>query len=79
MRSKMKSQRVQLGEINSQIEDTLLGIRLVKSFTNEAAEINKFEERNNRYLKYINTLWISVRTLANFTEQFQQGITGIER
>lgn len=51
MNSAMKEQRVQLGEINSQIEDTLSGIRLVKSFTNEDAEIEKFSKRNNLYLK----------------------------
>lgn len=51
MRSTMQEQRVNLGEINSQIEDTLSGIRLVKSFANENAEIDKFSKRNNRYLK----------------------------
>lgn len=51
MRATMQEQRVQVGEINSQAEDTLSGIRLVKSFTNENAEIEKFARRNNRYLK----------------------------
>ncbi len=129
MRVTMKEQRVQVGEINSQAEDTLSGIRLVKSFTNEQAETDKFAERNNLYLKIksktflqlagfrtttstvggvvylsvvvlgaifmlngkilagdyaayllsITTLWQCVGTLVNFTEQFQRGMTGIER
>lgn len=129
MRITMKEQRIQVGSINSQIEDTLSGIRLVKSFTNEKAEIEKFSERNNLYLKiksktyfqlagfrtttsclggavfitvvalgaifmmngqiksgdyaayilYTQTLWGCIGTLVNFTEQFQRGMTGIER
>lgn len=51
MRSTMQEQRIQVGEINSRIEDTLSGIRLVKSFTNEDAEVEKFSKRNSRYLK----------------------------
>ncbi len=129
MRATMREQRVQVGEINSQAEDTLSGIRVVKSFTNEQAETDKFGERNNLYLKIksktflqlagfrtttstvggvvylsvvvlgaifmlngkilagdyaayllsITTLWQCVGTLVNFTEQFQRGMTGIER
>ena len=129
MKASMKEQRVQVGVINSQIEDTLSGIRLVKSFTNEKAEIEKFSERNNEYLRiklrtffqfagflttvgamgnviyivvvaigavflmngeilagdyaayllYISTLWSCIRTLADFTDQFQRGMTGVER
>lgn len=129
MRSTMKEQRVELGRINSQAEDTLSGIRLVKSFVNEGAEVEKFSARNKMYLEiksktyfhlagfqcftgtlggvvyltvavlggvflmrhkiqagdyaayilYISTLWASIRTLVGFTEQFQRGMTGIER
>ena len=129
MRSAFKRQRHQVGEINSQVEDTLLGIRVVKSFANEEIEIEKFEKDNNRflnikkiayiymagfqtsnrafegllyilvvvagsiymingeispadltaYLLYINTLLATLRTIIQFTEQFQRGMTGIER
>lgn len=129
MRSTMKEQRVQLGRIHSQTEDSLSGIRVVKSFTNEGAEIDKFAEQNSLYLRiksrtyfhlagfhcftgtlgaviylmvgilggvflmkgkiqtgdyaayvlYITTLWQCIRTLVGFTEQFQRGMTGIER
>ena len=50
MRSAFKKQRHQVGEINSQVEDTLLGIRVVKSFANEDIEIDKFEKNNNKFL-----------------------------
>lgn len=129
MRITMKEQRVELGRINSQVEDTLAGIRVVKSFANEDAEIDKFGARNKNYLDiktktyfnlagfqcftgtlgamiylavavlggvflmnhkiqagdyaayilYISTLWTSIRTLVGFTENFQRGMTGIER
>lgn len=129
MRITMKEQRVELGRINSQVEDTLAGIRVVKSFANEDAEIDKFGVRNKKYLDiksktyfhlagfqcftgtlggviylavavlggvflmnhkiqagdyaayilYISTLWTSIRTLVGFTENFQRGMTGIER
>ena len=43
--------RKQVGEINSQVEDSLLGIRVVKSFTNEPIENSKFAKGNNKFLK----------------------------
>ena len=129
MRRNFKQQRVQIGEINSQVEDSLLGIRVVKSFANEEIEKQKFEDGNKEffrlkkkgyrymggfqatqrffegmmyltvvvagaffmrssginpadftaYLLYIGTLFASIRTIIQFTEQFQRGITRIER
>jgi len=132
-RKKMKQafakQREEIGELNSTLEDTLLGIRVVKGFANEEYEKEKFEKGNqtfyNRkkesykymarfqsctrffdglmyvavivlgsafmvkklispadliaYLLYIQTLITSIRKIVEFTEQFQKGITGIER
>jgi len=129
MRSAFKKQRHQVGEINSQVEDSLLGIRVVKSFANEDIESEKFEDGNKKfletkkvsylymagfqtsnrafegllyiivvvagslfmingkispadltaYLLYISTLLATLRTIIQFTEQFQRGMTGIER
>ena len=129
MRRAFKAQRNQIGEINSQVEDSLLGIRVVKSFANEEIEKEKFEEGNKKflgtkkvgyfymagfqtsnrffeglmylavvvagslfmingkinpadftaYLLYVSTLLASLRTIIQFTEQFQRGMTGIER
>ena len=129
MRRAFKEQRHQLGEINSRVEDTLLGIHVVKSFANEKIESEKFENGNRKflntkkmsylymagfqtsnkafegimylivlaagavfmvnggitpadltaYLLFVSTLLTTLRTIIQFTEQFQRGITGIER
>lgn len=129
MRAAFKSSRVQIGEINSQVEDSILGIRVVKSFANEDLEQQKFEEGNKKfldikkqtykymagfntsvrifdglmyiivvvagalfmidgkitpgdyaaYLLYVSTLIAAIRRIVEFTEQFQRGMTGIER
>ena len=39
-----------IGDINAQVEDTLAGIRTVKSFTNEGVEDQKFMHANNRFV-----------------------------
>ncbi|MBO5007850.1 MAG: ABC transporter ATP-binding protein [Clostridia bacterium] len=132
-RGKMKEafakQREQVGELNASLEDSLLGIRVVKSFANEEYEKKKFAEGNITfyerkkeaykymarfqsctrffdglmyvavivlgsmfmledhispadliaYLLYIQTLITSIRKIVEFTEQFQKGITGIDR
>lgn len=43
-------QRKHIGEINSNIEDSLLGIKVIKSFANEEVEVEKFEKNNHRFL-----------------------------
>lgn len=40
-----------IGDINAQVEDTLSGIRVVKSFTNEETEQNKFAYENRRFVE----------------------------
>ena len=40
----------QIGDINSGVEDTLLGISVVKSFANEDIEKSKFEENNDKFV-----------------------------
>jgi len=42
-------QRVQIGELNASLEDSLLGQKVVKAFTNEEMECAKFEEGNGRF------------------------------
>jgi len=39
-----------IGDINAQAEDTLAGIRVVKSFTNEQIERDKFNYENDRFV-----------------------------
>ena len=129
MRSAFGQQRYQIGELNAKIEDSLLGQKVVKAFTNEELEKEKFEEGNQEFLKiktytymlmgmfntstrvfdglmylvvilgggyflmeqqilpgdmvayvmYVSTLIATIRRIIEFAEQFQRGITGIER
>lgn len=122
-------QRVQIGELNAAIEDSLLGQKVVKAFTNEEMEVEKFEEGNQKFLAikketyrymaafqtstrafdglmylvvivaggiflvkgqitpgdlvaytmYVSTLIATIRRIIEFAEQFQRGLTGIER
>ena len=129
MKSASKANKKVIGDINATIEDNLSGIRVVKSFTNEEDELEKFKLDNKRFIKskdnayrymagfhtsvsltssllniaviifgsmfisrneitlgdlvayllYINNLLEPIRKLINFTEQYQEGITGFER
>lgn len=129
MRHAFKAQRRQIGELNAQIEDTLLGERVVKAFSGENAEQEKFATGNEAFLHikqrgyktmaafstttrlfdglmylvvilaggylvtqgtiaaadlvafllYVSTLLVTVRRIIEFSEQFQRGLTGIER
>ncbi len=51
MKRAFRENRVQIAEINTQIEDNLSGIRVVKSFTNEDIENEKFKVGNDGFLK----------------------------
>ena len=42
--------RERIGDINAQVEDTLSGIRVVQSFSNEAIEQEKFAYENRRFV-----------------------------
>ena len=50
MKQAFKRNRAKIADINSQIEDNLSGIRVVKSFANEKVELHKFEEGNQGFL-----------------------------
>ncbi len=49
MHQNFRDIREKVAEVNSQIEDSLSGIRVVKSFTNEPYENSKFDQGNNRF------------------------------
>ena len=51
MKRAFKENRVKIAEINTQIEDNLSGIRVVKSFANEEIEREKFKIGNDGFLK----------------------------
>lgn len=46
----LRRNKERIGDVNSQVEDSLSGIRVVKSFANENVEIDKFNRENNRFL-----------------------------
>jgi ATP-binding cassette subfamily B protein len=51
MNATLRISRDRIGDINEQVEDSLAGIRVVKSFTNEHVEIRKFTRANARFLQ----------------------------
>jgi ATP-binding cassette subfamily B protein len=51
MHHALKKSRDRIGDINAQVEDTLAGIRVVKSFTNEDVEQKKFTYENSRFFQ----------------------------
>ena len=51
MKRAFRENRVQIAEVNTQIEDNLSGIRVVKSFANENIENEKFKVGNDGFLK----------------------------
>lgn len=129
LRAAFRRQRQQIGELNAQIEDSLLGERVVKAFGAEELEKEKFEHGNRTfqeikkktyiymaafntstrlfdglmylvvivagglflvggrispgdlvaYMLYVTTLIATIRRIVEFAEQFQRGMTGIER
>jgi ATP-binding cassette, subfamily B, bacterial len=50
MNRALRSSKDSIGDINAQVEDTLAGIRVVKSFTNEEVETEKFTLANRRFV-----------------------------
>ena len=129
LRARFRQQRVQIGELNSTIEDSLLGQGVVKAFAAEDEEREKFAKGNKdfeqiktlgyyamgafntstrlfdglmylvvilagglslvygritagdlvAYMLYVTTLIATIRRIVEFAEQFQRGMTGIER
>lgn len=129
MKAAFKHNRAKIADINATIEDNLSGIRVVKSFANEEAEMEKFREGNSHFVEtkknsylymggfhsglgafmtliniivivagavfitkgivdvtvlitfllYVNNFTEPVKKLINFTETFQNGVSGYER
>lgn len=50
MNRALRHAKERIADVNVQVEDTLAGIRVVKSFTNEQTEQHKFSMHNNRFL-----------------------------
>ncbi|MGI6239357.1 MAG: ABC transporter ATP-binding protein [Christensenellales bacterium] len=63
MRKSFMSQRHQLGELNARVEDSLSGVRVVKSFANEDLEKRKFGDGN---MKFLDIKRLMFRNMAGF-------------
>jgi len=50
MHTALRKSKDRIGDINAQVEDTLSGIRVVKSFTNEEIEKKKFAYENQQFV-----------------------------
>ncbi len=124
-----RRQRSQIGALNANVEDSLLGEKVVKAFSAEEHELEKFERDNQlfkeikkeryyamanynmstrlfdglmysvtilsggmflvkgyinagdlvAYILYVSSLIATIRRIVEYAEQFQSGITGIER
>ena len=70
MRASFKASRHELGELNSQVEDSLSGIRVVKSFANEDLEKEKFAERNGIFLKIKKGMYHNMAGFHSVTRLF---------
>ena len=51
LNASLKRNKERIGDVNAQVEDSLSGIRVVKSFANEETEMEKFAYENNRFLE----------------------------
>ncbi len=60
IRKAFKDNAVQLGELNSQIENSLLGIHVTKSFANENFEKEKFEVENEKTYETKKDLYLNL-------------------
>ena len=58
-----KQNRVKMAGVNSRLQDSLGGIRVVKGFGNEALEIDKFDHAND---EFIETKELSYRFMGQF-------------
>jgi len=61
-----KKNREAVGDINSQLEDSLSGIRVVKSFANEAIEMEKFNKGNAAFVQCKKNAY---RVMSDFSGQ----------
>lgn len=70
-----KASYQRMAEVNAQVEDSLAGIRVVHSFANEKAEIDKFARENRRFLESRKHIYRSEAYYWQGTVTFTQLIT----
>jgi ATP-binding cassette, subfamily B, bacterial len=73
--SALRRIKERIGDVNAQVEDSLSGIRVVKSFANEHVEIEKFNLENNRFLESRKKFYKIEAYFYNVIQTFIQLIT----
>ncbi|MRX56437.1 ATP-binding cassette domain-containing protein [Bacillus idriensis] len=71
----LRNNKERIADVNAQTEDSLSGIRTVKSFANEQIEIEKFDRENNRFLDSRKNTYKAEALLYNSFETIIQLIT----
>ena len=71
----LRSMRQRIGEVNAQLEDTLAGIRVVQSFTNQLEEQRKFDLQNERFVESTRAGHKSEAYFSNGMTAFTQLLT----
>ncbi len=71
----LRGNKERIADVNAQVEDSLSGIRVVKSFANEHIEIEKFIRENNRFLDSRKNTYKAEALLYNSFETILQLIT----
>ncbi len=65
-----KAQRVQIGELNAQVEDSLLGEKVVKAFSAEEVELEKFDAGNQKFKEIKKERYYAMANYAMSTRLF---------
>lgn len=73
MRETFADNRRKISKVNSQVQDSLAGIRVVKSFANEDIERGKFEKSNNAFLESKNSSY-KIMGIFHAGNSFFQGL-----
>ncbi|MBU7595626.1 ABC transporter ATP-binding protein [Metabacillus halosaccharovorans] len=75
LNSALGNNKQRIADINAQVEDSLSGIRVVKSFANERIETEKFSKANQRFLESRKNTYKAEAYFFNGMETFIQLIT----
>ncbi len=75
LNSALGNNKQRIADINTQVEDSLSGIRVVKSFANERIETEKFSKANQRFLESRKNTYKAEAYFFNGMETFIQLIT----
>lgn len=74
-RDMYRNVRKEVAEINSRVENSIQGVREVKSYTNEDSEIGKFQEVNHTYRKANERIYSTMAVFHSGMMFFMHGYT----